>query len=113
MPQPPTKESIEDACQQLLDLGIGPNGSGHVVIRSGAMGAFVRSGARTGQWIDAYWSEESTPDKIVDVTGAGNSFLGGLAAGLMLEGGDVYAGELAFPFFWFLLMSNFIFFYGH
>jgi sugar/nucleoside kinase (ribokinase family) len=38
-------------------------------------------------WIEAYWSTE---ERVVDVTGAGNSFLGGLAAGLVLTNGDVF-----------------------
>jgi len=39
-----------------------------------------------GVWIEAYWR---TGERVVDVTGAGNSFLGGLAAGLALTNGDV------------------------
>jgi len=33
-------------------------------------------------------------DKAVDVTGAGNGFLGGLGAGLLLADGDVYKAAL-------------------
>jgi len=57
------------------------------------MGAYVASSTRPGKWIDAYWSEKD-PRKVVDVTGAGNAFLGGLAAGLSFSGGDVYEAAL-------------------
>lgn len=52
------------------------------------MGAYIATRAKGGQWIDAYWTD--IPEKVVDVTGAGNGFLGGLAAGLLLSEGDVY-----------------------
>jgi hypothetical protein len=71
------------------------------------MGAYIASRSRPGAWIDAYWR---TNERVVDVTGtfpilqqgpaylwrrfegAGNSFLGGLAAGLALTNGDVFEG---------------------
>lgn len=68
MQQPPTKASIEEACTRFLDLGVGAGGKGHVVIRSGALGAFVQSRDRPGEWVDAYWTS-ADKDKIIDVTG--------------------------------------------
>ncbi|KAL5488120.1 hypothetical protein ACEPAI_6228 [Sanghuangporus weigelae] len=88
MRQPPTKETIEEACSRLLKLGVGTDGMGYVIIRSGALGAYVASRAHSGRWADAYWSVADA-QKVVDVTGAGNSFLGGLSAGLLLTNGDV------------------------
>lgn len=64
----PTKEKIEAAAQRLVDIGIGPNGHGAVIIRSGELGAYVLTRSRGGRWIDAFWSPEEA-DKIVDVTG--------------------------------------------
>lgn len=111
MPLPPSKTSIEEACRKFLDLGIGENGKGHAVIRSGHLGACVASREEQPRWVDAFWTEKE-PDKIVDVTGAsyssalleiyypqrtdyvlgaGNSFLGGLAAGLSFTR-SVYEG---------------------
>jgi len=73
---------------------VGKDGHGHVVIRSGALGAYVASRARPGgAWVDAFWTP-SDADKVVDVTGAGNTFLGGLSAGLLLAKGDVFAAVL-------------------
>jgi len=93
MPQPPTKVSVEEACARFLELGVGPDGNGHVVIRSGSLGAYIACRERPGKWVDAFW-READAQKIVDVTGAGNSFLGGLSAGLLLANGDVF--EAAF-----------------
>ncbi|KAI0301807.1 Ribokinase-like protein [Multifurca ochricompacta] len=91
IPLPVTKSRVELACQTFLDSGVGPGGAGWVVIRSGSMGAYVASRSHPGIWIEAYWGTE---ERVIDVTGAGNSFLGGLAAGLTLTNGDVF--EAAF-----------------
>ena len=60
------------------------------MIRSGALGCYVVSKERAGEWVAAYHKSQST---VVDVTGGGNSFLGGLTAGLKLAKGDVYEGR--------------------
>ncbi|KAF7352957.1 Ribokinase-like protein [Mycena venus] len=90
-PLPPTKKSIEQAALKFLELGVGTDGTGSVIIRSGGMGACVAQNGQPTRWVPAFWTSKNE-DKIVDVTGAGNSFLGGLAAGLLLEDGDVYKG---------------------
>ncbi|KAI0637860.1 Ribokinase-like protein [Trametes polyzona] len=94
MPTPPTKELVEQACRRFLDMGVGPDGTGSVIIRSGAMGACVARRDQPISWVDAYWSGPGGAARVVDVTGAGNSFLGGLAAGLVLTNGDVYEATL-------------------
>jgi sugar/nucleoside kinase (ribokinase family) len=43
------------------------------------------------EWIPPYW-QAGSEDKIVDPTGAGNSFMGGCGAALM-QGHDVREGE--------------------
>jgi len=91
LPLPPTKPLIEQACNTFLDFGVGVGGAGWVIIRSGELGAFIACRSQPGRWIDPYWTID---ERVVDVTGAGNSFLGGLAAGLALRDGDVY--EAAF-----------------
>jgi len=79
MPQPPQRKTIERAAHIFLELG-----AKAVIIRSGAMGAYVapRQG-EPGRWVNAYFSIQDT-HCVKDVTGAGNAFLGGLAAGLCL-----------------------------
>lgn len=82
---------IESAAAQFLSFGVGPEGSGYVVIRCGAMGAYgatSKAGEIEGWWVPAYWGSEDA-GAVVDVTGAGNAFLGGLSAGLSLSNGDV------------------------
>jgi len=92
LPELPTKQLVEHAANRFLDMGVGQAAMGCVIIRSGAMGAYVATRAKGGCWVDAFWIDNA--DKIIDVTGAGNSFLGGLAAGLLLEDGDVYKAAL-------------------
>lgn len=87
MPTPVTKESVETAAVRFLNMGMGSAGKGCVIIRSGALGAYLATKASGGQWVDAFWTPNDN-GKVIDVTGAGNSFLGGLAAGLLLTGGD-------------------------
>jgi len=54
------------------------------------MGAYTlrNGGTANGKWVDAFWTEKNI-SKVVDVTGAGNSFLGGLAAGLSMSHEDI------------------------
>ena len=110
MPHALTKTSIEEACKRFLSFGVGADGGGHVIIRSGHMGAFVANRKRSA-WVDAFWTEQNA-GKVVDVTGAlqqiltksltsglnrtsgaGNGFLGGLAAGLLMTHNDVFECE--------------------
>lgn len=109
-----TRSNIEQAGRMFLEYGVGMDGQGVVIIRSGQLGAFVITRRRCGAWVDAYWTKsEADTQHVVDVTGmsftfcwsghlsqlllntgAGNSFLGGLAAGLFQTEGDVYEGKL-------------------
>ncbi|KAJ8086369.1 hypothetical protein PM082_005192 [Marasmius tenuissimus] len=89
IPLPPTKAAIEKAADKFLELGA----KEAVVIRSGGLGAYVLTRARPGEWITAFWGAEDMKE-VVDVTGAGNSFLGGLAAGLDIAEGDIYEASL-------------------
>lgn len=68
MPQPPAQSSIEEACRKLLELGVGPEGKGHVVIRSGNLGCCVAGRDEPLRWVDAFWTEKDS-EKVVDVTG--------------------------------------------
>jgi hypothetical protein len=65
-PSPVSKSSIERACKAFLDFGVGPGGTGTVIIRSGSLGAYVASRSQPGAWIEAYWRGE---ERVVDVTG--------------------------------------------
>jgi len=90
----PKRWAIEQAADTFLEFGIGEERTGSIVIRCGEMGAYVKSHAKEGMWIDAFWNSREDSRRIVDVTGAGNSFLGGLAAGLWFSQGDIYEATL-------------------
>lgn len=70
---------VESLCEQLLHNGIGPDGSGGIVVRCGKDGCVV---ARQNhhKWLPA---THQSAEKVIDPTGGGNGFLGGLAVGLV------------------------------
>lgn len=72
-----------DLVQRILRSGIGPEGEGVLAIRAGKDGSY--SYTRTQRiWLPAY--HEPDPSKaspVTDPTGAGNSFLGALAQGMV------------------------------
>lgn len=67
--QIPDHSLIEKAAASFLDMGVGKNGEGWVIIRSGALGAYVASRNSKGRWIAAYWSGAEDSKQVVDVTG--------------------------------------------
>jgi sugar/nucleoside kinase (ribokinase family) len=79
---------IEHAADVFLSFGVRT-----VIIRSGPLGAYIKeSKTHTGTWIPAFFSGTDSL-RVIDVTGAGNAFLGGLVAGLSLTNGDVLSGK--------------------
>jgi hypothetical protein len=67
LPLPLSKEGIEAAAHKFLAYNIG-RGSGCVIIRCGAMGAYVKKRETSGLWIDAFWMSDDG-GRVVDVTG--------------------------------------------
>jgi sugar/nucleoside kinase (ribokinase family) len=72
-------EVVRQCVSQWLKSGIGAEGNGSVVVRAGKDGCYVAT-RQSERWIPAY--HQST-DKVVDPTGGGNGFLGGLGVGLV------------------------------
>ncbi|CBX99249.1 similar to PfkB family carbohydrate kinase (Mak32) [Plenodomus lingam JN3] len=70
---------VETLCSQWVESGIGPDSNGASVVRCGKDGCLV---ARRGvqKWLPAY---HQSAEKVIDPTGGGNAFLGGLAVGLV------------------------------
>jgi hypothetical protein len=64
----PTKALVEQACEKFLVMGVGLEGSGTVIIRSGSMGAYISNRVRGGRWIPAFWGMEDI-HRVIDVTG--------------------------------------------
>lgn len=115
-----TPDTITSLATKLVTAGIGPNGTGAVIVRCGKMGCLVSSRKRMNVWLPAYYQPEpedegmngdeendakdgdgsksnSSPrakdsdrshPKVVDPTGGGNAFIGGLAIGLVRSGGN-------------------------
>jgi sugar/nucleoside kinase (ribokinase family) len=52
-----------------------------ICIRSGALGSLVSQSTDKAVWVEAYHSAEQA-GRVIDVTGAGNAWLGGFTAGL-------------------------------
>jgi sugar/nucleoside kinase (ribokinase family) len=71
--------AVESLCDQWLQGGIGADGNGGVVVRAGKDGCLV-AGQGFRKWLPAY---HQSAEKVVDPTGGGNGFLGGLAVGLV------------------------------
>jgi sugar/nucleoside kinase (ribokinase family) len=75
--------AVERMCGSWLASGIGVDGTGGIVIRCGKDGCYVASEGKR-KWLPAYHQDGG---KVVDPTGGGNGFLGGLAVGLVRCGG--------------------------
>ncbi|EWC48626.1 hypothetical protein DRE_01848 [Drechslerella stenobrocha 248] len=81
------REVYEGLTKRFVDKGIGEGKKGWIVLRAGEHGCMVHGGDMDSpQWLPPYY--ESNSQKVVDSTGAGNSFLGGFAIGLV-ETGDI------------------------
>jgi sugar/nucleoside kinase (ribokinase family) len=78
----------QELVRKILRSGIGPDCDGTLVIRAGKDGSYSYSRNRKGLWLPAYHQPDSSKSSppVVDPTGAGNSFLGALALGLVSEG---------------------------
>ncbi|KUM64495.1 hypothetical protein ACN42_g2595 [Penicillium freii] len=76
--------------QRITDSGIGPDGNGMLVIRAGKDGSYAYS--KSGKiWLPAYHQPDvSGATPVIDPTGAGNSFLGALAQGMVTEGREPF-----------------------
>lgn len=73
---------IEDLSSQWVESGIAQDSNGGIVVRCGKDGCLVtRKGLQ--KWLPAY---HQSSEAVVDPTGGGNGFLGGLAVGLIRAG---------------------------
>ncbi|KAF2456216.1 Ribokinase-like protein [Lineolata rhizophorae] len=74
---------VEWCCSVLLGSGVGADKKGAVVIRAGKEGCYVATREKN-YWLPAFHKDGS--EKVVDPTGGGNAFLGGLCVGLVRYG---------------------------
>jgi len=84
-------KEVETAAKAFRDLAIRHNQYSPVIIlRAGEMGSYTLD-SEEGVWVPAYWTKEEQV-RVVDPTGGGNAFCGGLCAGLLLSDGDFRIG---------------------
>lgn len=79
-----SRSNVEMLAKQFLDSGVGPKAEGLIVIRAGEHGALTLSTSGP-EWLPPFYDKLS--NKVVDPTGAGNTFLGGFCVTLQ-ETGD-------------------------
>ncbi|KAI9819760.1 MAG: hypothetical protein M1826_001069 [Phylliscum demangeonii] len=88
------RAAIEQLCRRWLDHGIGPDGQGAVIVRAGHAGCYLATRDFSG-WVPAYHQSHpasgphldgAPQSQVVDPTGGGNAFMGGLAMGLVRGG---------------------------
>ncbi|KAJ5901998.1 hypothetical protein N7495_002526 [Penicillium taxi] len=87
-----TKDSPDgqQLIRRIIESGIGPNRDGCLAIRAGKDGSYAFSKAQE-IWLPAYHQPDtSVTTAVVDPTGAGNSFLGALAQGMVSVGREPF-----------------------
>ncbi|KAJ5434130.1 PfkB [Penicillium cf. griseofulvum] len=76
--------------QRIAESGIGPDGTGMLVIRAGKDGSYAYSKS-SKIWLPAYHQPDASgATPVIDPTGAGNSFLGALAQGMVTAGREPF-----------------------
>ncbi|WWD07152.1 hypothetical protein V865_005249 [Kwoniella europaea PYCC6329] len=92
---PRLRTTVEEVIKHFIyTVGIGKNGKGIMIVRCGKLGSCVGTKDKGLKWCPAYFQEGESKSKVKDVTGAGNSFLGGYCAGLSLTNNDPYEALL-------------------
>ncbi|KAF3181140.1 hypothetical protein TWF106_008914 [Orbilia oligospora] len=87
------KVSIETNAEKWYVSGIGLRRNGPIIVRAGKGGCYIRY-SEGGKWLPAYFDEEHN-SRVVDPTGGGNCFIGGLAIGLVRTGDIILAAAYA------------------
>jgi hypothetical protein len=83
-------EESQSLVQKIIDSGIGPNGDGCLAIRAGKDGSYAYSKDQK-IWLPAYHQPDAPGSTaVLDPTGAGNSFLGALAQGMVTAGREPF-----------------------
>lgn len=85
------KHVVEDQAKRFVEAGVGPNNQGCVVVRCAEHGCLVMSADIPSTWLPAFYGAGS--QRVVDATGGGNAFLGGLAIGYQETGDYVQAAK--------------------
>ncbi|KAK9351737.1 Ribokinase-like protein [Lipomyces doorenjongii] len=89
LPEPCEKESLEAIGLRFLPF-MGEDAA--IVIRAGSHGCLILSQGHAPLWLEAYHTP--FPDRVIDPTGAGNTFVGGLCTGYVLSNGDIIEASI-------------------
>jgi len=95
--EPEERGTLEDIVGLLLQSGVGKDGGGLVVVRAGKRGCLVATKRGGSVWLPAYYTakeDEGNHPKVVDPTGGGNTFIGGLGVGLARSESVLYSAAL-------------------
>ena len=88
-----TQEEVSQAAQVFHDLISAQNPTTPkpaIIVRAGRLGSYTLSPTWSG-WVPPYFTTNEQ-GRVVDPTGGGNGFLGGLCAGLLISHGDMKEG---------------------
>lgn len=85
------RERIQAEAKYFVDAGIGHDRKGCIVVRCAHYGCLVASKDIEPIWLPAFYNPDSS--KVVDATGAGNAFLGGLGMGYQKTGNFIEAAK--------------------
>ena len=86
-----THEEVLKAAQVFHDLISAQNTTvPAIIVRAGRLGSYTLSTKCSG-WVPPYFNTHEQ-ERVVDPTGGGNGFLGGLCAGLLISEGDMKEG---------------------
>ncbi|KAK9360938.1 Ribokinase-like protein [Lipomyces starkeyi] len=89
LPEPFEKESIEEIGIRFLPF---MREDAAIVVRAGSHGCLILSKWCETLWLEAYHTP--FPDRVIDPTGAGNTFVGGLCTGYVLSNGDIIEASI-------------------
>lgn len=98
-PATPDQDFLESLCSPFASTLSGSRGSATLVVRAGDMGCFVKTEVQS-VWLPAYHAaspngEMDRVSKVVDTTGAGNTFLGSFAVDYLRSRGDIISAACA------------------
>jgi sugar/nucleoside kinase (ribokinase family) len=106
------KGLIEELSDTFLKSGIGPDRVGCIVVRCGKWGCFIAHPDIPVQdrWLPAFHASSAIGeqnDRVVDPTGGGNAFLGGLSVGLVRSTSKASGDRLKEAAIWGTISASF------
>jgi len=82
-------DTIESLAGKIVAAGIGKRGNGAIVVRAGKLGCLVGCRKHAPIWLPAYYLPTEVGGnnpKVIDPTGGGNAFIGGMSISIARNG---------------------------